>query len=101
MLLTRKRREGEPSREPSAKSRSHIVRDLIEEDADKMERYEVESEEESTSSKAPMTSRKTSMKEEGVTEKIERLKEELLAKLKSQVGAHTSLRTTSPFVARI
>lgn len=62
MLLTRKRREAESAREPPAKSRSCTVRDLIEEDTNRMERYEVESEKEGTSSKGPITSRETSRK---------------------------------------
>lgn len=41
------------------------------------------------------------MKDVGVTEKLERLKGELLAELKNQTRAHTSLRTTSSFVACI
>lgn len=41
------------------------------------------------------------MKEGGVAEKLERLKEELLAELKNQTRVHASLRTTSPFVAYI
>lgn len=77
------------------------MRSLIEEDADVPKRYEVESEEEGTSLKAPMTSGKTSTKVEGLSEKLQKLKEELLAELKNQIGAHTSLRTTSPFVAWI
>lgn len=49
--MTRKRREDELIREPLAKSRSCTVRSVIEEDADILERYEVESEEEGTSLK--------------------------------------------------
>lgn len=74
------------------------MRNLIEDDADVPERYEIESEEEGTRSKALMTSGKTSTKEEGVAEK---LKEELLAELKNQIGSHTRFKTTSLFVACI
>lgn len=76
------------------------MRSLIDEDVDLPKRYEVESEKEGASSKAPMTSGKTNMKD-GVTEKLKRLKGELLADLNNQTGAHTSLRTTSSFVAHI
>lgn len=72
------------------------MRSLIEEDTDVPERYEVESEKEGTSSKAPMTSGKTSMKDEEVAEKLEKLKGELLVELKNQTGAHTSLRKNLP-----
>lgn len=69
------------------------MRNLIEEDANMsrsaaLERYKVESKEEGTSSKTLGNVRKTDLKEEGVAEKLERLKEELLAKIKNQTGAH-------------
>lgn len=60
------------------------MRSLIEKDDDMPERYEVESKEEGTSLKAPMTSKKTSTKD-GVAEKLERLKGELLAELKTKL----------------
>lgn len=81
--LKRKRREGESTREPPAKSTSCTVRNQIEKNTDRLERYEVESEKEGTSLKAPVISEKTSTKDEGVAEKLEKLKEELLAELKN------------------
>lgn len=103
--MTRRRREDKPVKEPPAKSRSRTVRSLIEEDTDMsrstaLERYEVESEEEWTSLKIPMNTEKTELKD-GVAEKLERLKEELLDELKNQTGAYASLRMSSPFMARI
>lgn len=68
--LTRKKREGESAREPLAKFRSHTMRSLIEEDVDVPKRYKLESEEEGTNSKAPMTSGRTNTKDEGVVEKL-------------------------------
>lgn len=61
----------------------------------------IESEEEGTSSKTLMNVEKTDSKDEKVTEKLERLKEELLVELKNQTGAYESLRTSSLFVAHI
>lgn len=47
-----------------------------------LDTYEAGSEEEGTSSRSPISARKSEVKE-GVENKLERLKEELLAKLKS------------------
>lgn len=104
--MTKRRREDEHIREPLTKFRSCVLRSATEEEADMsrtatLERCEVESEKEGTNFKIPANVEKTDLKDEGVAEKLNRLKEELLAELKSQTGAHTSLRTSSPFMARI
>lgn len=81
------------------------MRSLIEGDVDMsrsatLERYETESEG-GASLKSPIKIRKQGERDEGVDKRLEKLKEKLMAELKSQVGAHTSLRTSSLFVTRI
>lgn len=103
---TRRRRDNEIPKEPSAKSKSCMVRSLIEEDIDigrsaMLGGYESKSEGKETSSKSPTGSKKPEAKEKGVEKKLEKLKEELLAELKIQIGTRTSLRISSPFVTRI
>lgn len=49
---------------------------------------------------SPTRLKKLEIEEKGVDEKLEKLKE-LLAELKSQTGTQTSMRTFSPFTARI
>lgn len=56
--------------------------------------YEMESKGEGTSSKSLTNVKKPNGRDEGVDNRLERLKEELLAELKSQAGVHTSLRTS-------
>lgn len=79
-------------KETSAKSRSCVVRSLIKKDVDvnkstTLNTYEAGSEEEGTSSRSPKNTEKTEVRKKGVEKKLKRLKEELLVKLKSQVGA--------------
>lgn len=85
---TRRRRKDEPVKELPTKFKSCAMRSLIEEDVDisrvaALERYEMKSEGEGTSSKSLIKFRKLDARNEGVDERLERLKEELLAELKS------------------
>lgn len=103
---TRRRRNNGTSREPPAKSRSRVVRKLIEEDVDMsrsttLRGYETESKGEGTIFKFPYKVKKSEAREEGVKKKLERLKKELLAELKSQAVVPASLRTSSSFITRI
>lgn len=82
-----------------------MVRSLIEEDVDAgksttLGRYKSKSKGEETNSMSPTRLKKLEIEEKGVDEKLEKLKE-LLAELKSQTGTQTSMRTFSPFTARI
>lgn len=104
--VTRRRREDELIRESLAKFRSHAIRSLIEEDVDVSRSrilggYEMKSEGEGISSKSLVNVEKLDTRDKGVDKRLEKLKEELLAELKSQVRVHMSLRTSSPFMTRI
>lgn len=66
-----------------------------------LERYETKSKGEGTSLKSLVNVKKPNARDEGVDKRLERLKEELLAELKSQAGAYTCLRMSSLFVTRI
>lgn len=104
---TRRRRDNKALREPLAKSRSFMVRSLIEEDVHigrsaTMGRYDQKVREKKLVPN-PLSIQRSprQRKKKGVEEKLEKLKEEILAELKSKTRTRTSLRTSSPFVARI
>lgn len=83
-----------------------MVRNLIEEDVGvsksvALGEYETKIEGEGTSSKSPVGAKKSEAGEGGVEKKLEKLKEELLAELKSQAGVPTNLRMSPPFVTQI